>query len=159
MKLKDQGSFELASSRHVGESWYMNWTRNVDTSPGKNRYGLVFVEAKLWLLRVRFFPEKSATRLVRASIGSAVPGRGRDLNSAVVDDYVNSIEPPISVLAPKKKKSSVWIRPRTIKALDGFGTHVSFLCFLVLFKTKTGPDQRSLSVSLFWWYSSRLYRG
>ena len=26
-----------------------------------------------------------------------MPGRGRDLNSAVVNDYVNSVEPPISV--------------------------------------------------------------
>ena len=26
-----------------------------------------------------------------------MPGRGRDLNSAIVNDYVNSVEPPISV--------------------------------------------------------------
>ena len=35
----------------------------------------------------------------------------------------------------RKKKSSVKIRPRTTKALDGIGTHVSFLCFLVLYQT------------------------
>ena len=27
-----------------------------------------------------------------------VPGRGPDLNSAVVDDYANSIEPPITAI-------------------------------------------------------------
>ena len=64
MKLRDQGSFELASTRNVGESWYMDWTRNFAESPGKNKLGLAFVESKTWLLRVRFFPEKSAERLV-----------------------------------------------------------------------------------------------
>ena len=64
MKLKDQGSFEFASSRHVGESWFMDWTRNFDTGLSKNKCSLVFVKAKTWLLRVRFFPEKSATRLI-----------------------------------------------------------------------------------------------
>ena len=42
----------------------MDWTRNSDTSLGKNNYGLVFVESETWLLRVRFFPKKSAARLV-----------------------------------------------------------------------------------------------
>ena len=120
MRLTGQDSFELASARHVGESWYMDFTRNFDTSLGKNNYGLVFVESKTWLLRVRFFQEKSATRLVEglewlrafvrrttcrdllevhgdSDTSWTVPGRGRDLNSAVVDDYVNSAEPPISV--------------------------------------------------------------
>ena len=39
------------------------------------------------------------------------------------------------------------IRQRTIKALDGFGTSVSFACFLVLYKN--GPNQRSLSPSIY----------
>ena len=30
---------------------------------------------------------------------------------------------------PEKKKSSVKIRPRTNKALDGFGTHLALLAF------------------------------
>ena len=63
-KLKDQGSFQLASARRVGESWYMDWTRNFPTGLGKNNYGLDFVESKAWLLRVRYFPEESATRLL-----------------------------------------------------------------------------------------------
>ena len=37
MGLKDQGSYELASLRLVGESWYMAWRRNFDTSPGRNK--------------------------------------------------------------------------------------------------------------------------
>ena len=98
----------------------MDWTRYFDTSLSMNKYGLAFVESKRWLLRVRFFPEKPAGRLaegldwlrafvrrttrhdlleVRGDSDTSwtLPGRGRDLNSAVVDDYVNSIEPPISV--------------------------------------------------------------
>ena len=42
----------------------MDRTRNFETGLGKNNYGLVFVESKTWPLRVRYFPEKSATRLV-----------------------------------------------------------------------------------------------
>ena len=120
MRLRVWGSFELASSRNVGESWYIDWTRNFDTSLGKNKYCLVFVESKTWLLRVRLFPEKSAERLVEgldwirafvrrttrrdllevhddSDTSWTVPGRGRDFNSAVVDDYDYSVEPPISV--------------------------------------------------------------
>ena len=95
------------------------WTRNFDSSPGRNKNGLVIVESKTWLLRVRFFPEKSATRLVEgldwlrafvrlttcrdllevhgdSDTSWTVPGRGPDLNSAIADDYANSAEPPIS---------------------------------------------------------------
>ena len=120
MNLQDQGSFELASSRHVGEFWYMDWTRNFNSSPGMKKYGLVFVESKIWLLRVRFFPGKSATRLVEgpdrlrafvrhttcrdllevhgdSDVSWTVPGRDRDLNSAIVNDCVNSAEPSISI--------------------------------------------------------------
>ena len=64
MKLRDHASFELLSSRSVGESRYMDWTRNFAEGRGKNKYGPVFVESKTWLLRVRLFPEKSAERLV-----------------------------------------------------------------------------------------------
>ena len=117
---KDQGNFQLASARRVGVSWYMDWKRNFNTGLGKNNCGLVFVVSKTWLLRVRFSPEKSATRLVEglewlrsfarrtprhnllevhgdSATSWTVPGRGCDLNLAVVDDYVNSVEPPISV--------------------------------------------------------------
>ena len=46
MKLRAQDSFELASSRNAGESRHMDWTRNFDDSPGRNKYGLVFVDSK-----------------------------------------------------------------------------------------------------------------
>ena len=98
----------------------MDWTRKFDTSLGKNKYGLVFVESKTWLLRVRFFPEKPATRLVEgldwlrvfvrrttrhdlpevhgdSDTSWTVPGRDRDLNSAIAGDSDNSVEPSISV--------------------------------------------------------------
>ena len=64
MKHRDKGSFELASSRHADEFWYMDWTHKFDESLSRNKYGLVFVESETWLLRVRFFPEKSVERLV-----------------------------------------------------------------------------------------------
>ena len=108
--LKDQDSFRLASGRRVGESLYMEWTRNFDTGLGRDSYGLVFVESKTWLLRVRFFP-RIRTRLIEglewlrtfvrrttshdllevhgdSDTPWTVPGRGRDLNSAVGDDCV-----------------------------------------------------------------------
>ena len=139
-RLKDRGSFKLASVRHVGESWYMDWARYFDTSPGKNNYGLVFVESKTWLLRVRFFPEKSAARLVEgfewlrnfvrrttrfgllevhgdSDTSWIVPGRGRDLNSAVVDDCVNSVEPPISVFRCPPRTQSPNLAERGQKKL------------------------------------------
>ena len=63
-KLKDKGSLELTSSHHVGECWYMDSTRKFDESLSRNKWGLVLVESKTWLLCVRFFPEKSAVHLV-----------------------------------------------------------------------------------------------
>ena len=117
MKLKGEDSHALSALRNVGECWYMNWTRKFDESPSKKKYGLVFVESKAGLLRVRIFQGESAKRLikgtgwlrnfvrrttrhdlleVRGDSGTSwtVPGRGRDLNSAVVDEYVNSISLP-----------------------------------------------------------------
>ena len=37
MKPKDKGGFALASLRHVGECWYMDWTRKFAESPSKNK--------------------------------------------------------------------------------------------------------------------------
>ena len=36
MKLKDKGSLELASSRHVGECWYIDWARKFYERLSKN---------------------------------------------------------------------------------------------------------------------------
>ena len=92
----------------------MDWTRKFDGSLSKNKYGLVFVESRAWLLRVRFFPEMLAGRLVEglewlrtfvrrttrhdllevhgdSDTFWTVPGREQDLSSAVVDKYVNFI--------------------------------------------------------------------
>ena len=72
-------------------------------------------------MRVRFIPEKSAERLVEglgwlrnfvrctschdllevhsdSNTSWAVPVRGQDPNSSIVDDYVNSAEPPITAI-------------------------------------------------------------
>ena len=99
----------------------MDWTRNFDESIGRNKCGLGFVESKTWLLRVRFFPEKSVKRLVKglewlcnfvrritrhdllevhgdSGTSWTEPGCGQDFNSAVVEEYVNSVEPPIFVI-------------------------------------------------------------
>ena len=40
----------------------MDWTRKFNVGLSRNKYGLVFVESKAWLLRVRFFQEKLAGR-------------------------------------------------------------------------------------------------
>ena len=42
----------------------MDWTRMFECSHDGKRFGLVFVEAETWLLRVRFFRDKSALSLV-----------------------------------------------------------------------------------------------
>ena len=99
----------------------MDWTRTFDEGPGRNKYGLVFVESKTRLLRARVFPEKAADRLVEglewprnffrrttrrdllevhgdSGTSRAVPGRDQSPNSAIADGYVNSVEAPISVL-------------------------------------------------------------
>ena len=118
----------------------MDLTRKFDTGIGRNKYGLVFVESKTWLLRVRFFPEKPATRLVEgldwlrvfvrrttrhdlpevhgdSDTSWTVPGRGRDLNSAVVDECVNSVEPPISVFRCPSETRSLDLAERGQKKL------------------------------------------
>ena len=99
----------------------MDWTRKFDESHSKYKCGLVFVESKNCLLRVRFFQEKLTERLVEglewlrnfvrrttrrdlleihgdSDTSRTVPGRGQDFNSSVVDEYVNSGEPPITVI-------------------------------------------------------------
>ena len=52
MKRKDEDNHALATSRQMGECRYMDWTRKFDGSLSRNNYGLVFVVAKTWLLRV-----------------------------------------------------------------------------------------------------------
>ena len=109
---ESQGAVE---SCEIGERWYMDWTRMFESSHDGNKFGLVFVEAKTWLLRVRFFRDKSALSLVegiawlREFVRSNCPGplvrelhgdsdtswtvsgRGRDLNTAVVERYIRGI--------------------------------------------------------------------
>ena len=81
----------------------------------------MFVELHTWLMRIRFFPNKSSRRLaggfawlrrfVRRTTTSdllelhgdsdtswTVPGRARDLNTSEVEAYANSAEPPINFL-------------------------------------------------------------
>ena len=62
MKPKDEYSHALSAKMDVGECWYMDWTRKFDESLNRNKYGLVFVNSKTWLLRARFFKEKLAER-------------------------------------------------------------------------------------------------
>ena len=99
----------------------MDRTHMFECSHDGNKFGLVFVEAKTWLLRVRFFREKSALspvegitwlrefvrtklrRSVRELHGDSdtswtVSGRGCDLNTAVVAEYVRKIDPPFSII-------------------------------------------------------------
>ena len=87
----------------------MDWTRVVECSHDGSKFGLVFVKAKTWLLRVRFFRDKSALSLVvgitwlrefvrinldrsvrelhgHSDTSWTVSGRGRDLNTAVVEE-------------------------------------------------------------------------
>ena len=68
LKRRGEDSHALSVKRNAGECWYMDWTRKFDDNPNKNKYGLVCVESKTWLLRARFFQDKSADRLVE-SIG------------------------------------------------------------------------------------------
>ena len=145
----DEGSHAPATSRNVGEFWYMDWTRKFDESPSKNKCGLVFVGSKTWLLRTRFFQEKSAERLtegtgwlrnyVRRTSRSdllevhgdsdtswAETGRGRDFNSAVVDEYVNSVEPPTTGVRCKPGTQSLDLAERDQKeplVLCNFSLH------------------------------------
>ena len=80
---------------------------------------LVFVEPRTWLLRIRFFPNKSLCRLIEgvewlrnfvrrtaptgllelygdSDMSWAVPRRARDINTAEVCAYAKSDEPPIT---------------------------------------------------------------
>ena len=102
----------------VQKRWDMAWTRMCDWILDDKWSGLVYAEAITWLLRTRFFPDKSARSFVESTgwlrtfirqtirkdlfelhgdSGTpwAVPGRGRGLNTAIVGDYANSVEPPI----------------------------------------------------------------
>ena len=63
---RDGDSQAVVDSCEIGERWYMDWTRMFECSHDGNKFGLVFVEAKTWLLRVRFFRDKSALRRARA---------------------------------------------------------------------------------------------
>ena len=92
----------------------MDWTRMFESSHGGKKFGLVFVETGTWLLRMRLFPDKSAIspvegitwlrNFVRLTTQNnllelhsdpetswTVSGRGRDLNTAVVDEYANAV--------------------------------------------------------------------
>ena len=60
MKLKDEDSHAPSAKMDAGEFWYMDKTRDFDEGPSKNKYGLVFVESKTWLLRVRYFGHPAA---------------------------------------------------------------------------------------------------
>ena len=118
----------------------MDWTRKFDGSLSKIKCGPVFVESKTWLLRVRFFPEKPAERLVEGfewlrnfvrrttrhdllevhgdwDTSWTVPGRGQDLNSAVVGEYANSAEPPITVIRCPPGTQSLNLVERSQKKL------------------------------------------
>ena len=61
---RDGESQAVVDSCEIGERWYMDWTRIFECSHDGNKFGLVFVEAITWLLRVRFFRDKSALSLV-----------------------------------------------------------------------------------------------
>ena len=95
MELRDKGSIGFAFSRHVGECWYMDWTRRFDESPSKNKGGLVFPEKTAehpsegleWL---RNFVHRTTRHDLLEVHGDSdtswmVPGRGQNLNSAVVE--------------------------------------------------------------------------
>ena len=98
----------------------MDWTRMSECSHDGSKFGLVFVEAKTWLVRVRFlrdkpalslvefitwlreFVRKSLDRSVRELHGDSdttwtVSGRSRDLNTAVVEEYVRGIHPQFCI--------------------------------------------------------------
>ena len=118
----------------------MDWTRMSECCLEGNHFGLVFVEATNWPWHVRFFPEQPAgsfvevlewlrtfirqtTRkdLLELHEGSgtlwAVPGGGRDLNTEVVDDYVNSVEPPIRITRCQPGSQSTNVAGRGRKRL------------------------------------------
>ena len=118
----------------------MEWTRNFDESLGRTKYGLVFAESMTWFLRVRFFPEESAGCLVEglellrnfvrrtthrdlpgvngdSDTSWTVPDLGQDLNSAIVAEYVNSVEPPISVIRFPPGTQSLHLAERGQKKL------------------------------------------
>ena len=119
---RDGDSQGAVESCEIGERWYMDWTRMFESSHDGNKFGLVFVEAKTWLLRVRFFRDKSALSLVEgiawlrefvrtnaldrsvrelhgdSDTSWTVSGRGRDLNTAVVESYVRGIDPPFRIV-------------------------------------------------------------
>ena len=118
---RDGDSQPVVDSFETGERWYMDWTRMFECSHDRNKFGLVFAEAKTWLLRVRFFRDKSALSLVegitwllesvrtrlRRSVRElhgdsdtswTVSGRGRDLNTAAVAECVRGIDPPFSTI-------------------------------------------------------------
>ena len=118
---RDGDSQAVVDSCEIGERWYMDWTRMFECSHDGNKFGLVFVEAKTWLLRVRFFRDKSALSLVEGTTwlrefvridldrsvrelrgdsdtSWTVSGRGRDLNTAVVEEYVRGIDPPFRII-------------------------------------------------------------
>ena len=117
---RDGDSEAVAGSFGVEERRYIDWARMFESSHDGNKFGLVFVEAKTWLLRIRIFPDKSTISLVEgiawlrnfvrmttqnnplelhgdSDTSSTVSGRGRDLNTAVIDKYINKIEPPVRI--------------------------------------------------------------
>ena len=94
----------------------MAWTRVSERRLDGSHFGLVFVELRTRLLRIRFSPNKSSRRLVEGGewlqnfvrrtalsgllelLGDSgmlwtVPGRARDLNTAEVEAYANYFEP------------------------------------------------------------------
>ena len=63
-QVRDNHSAELPTRWHVGKCWYMDWTRMSERSLDGNHFGLVFVELRTWLLRIRLFSNKPSCRLV-----------------------------------------------------------------------------------------------
>ena len=63
----DNHNAEWLARWRVEECWYMDWTCMFERSLDGNYFGLMFVELRTWLLRIRFTPNKSSGPLVQGT--------------------------------------------------------------------------------------------